>query len=138
MKIMRELDFRIEAKLDRLSHSDLVRFVAGCACHVLPHFQEVFPNDNRPGNAIQAAIAFSEGKLSVSECRKRAFDAHAAARTALTDSARNAARAAGHAAATAHVRNHAKAALRYALASVFDHEKESRWQWDSFPHDDSE
>jgi hypothetical protein len=128
----------MEAKLDRLSHSDLIRYVAGCAWHVLVYFQEVLPEDDRPENAIQAAIAFSEGKLSVSGCRKRAFDAHAAARTAPTDASKNAARAAGHAAATAHVRNHAKAALRYALASVFDHEKESRWQWDSFPHDDSE
>jgi len=51
----------------------------------------------------------------VSEARKAAFGAHAAAREVTDSYAKAAARSAGHAAATAHVITHSKYAETYAL-----------------------
>lgn len=87
---------------------------AGCAEAVLPLFEAERPGDHRPRDAIAAARAWAPGEASVTEARRSAFSAHAAAREAAGDAAVAAARAAGHAAATAHVAGHGPHATRYA------------------------
>ncbi len=111
-------------------HSLLALWAADCAEHVLPYFEEKCPKDDRPQKAIEAARAWTRGKIRVSEARAAALAAHAAAREADDDAARAAARAAGHAAATAHVPGHARGAASYAVkaAAASSATREAGWQ----------
>jgi hypothetical protein len=108
-----------EVKLDKQDHRSLVLWATDCAEHVLPYFEEKYPNDSRPRKAVEAGRAWVRGEIAMSEARTAAFAAHAAARAAADHAAaRAAARAAGHAAATAHVADHAGHAATYALTAT--------------------
>ena len=100
-------------ELDERDHTSLVLWATDCAEHVLPYFEEKYPKDNRPRNAVEAGRAWARGEIAMSAS---AVAAHAAARAA--DQA--AARAAGHAAATAHVAAHAAHAANYAVTAATD------------------
>jgi hypothetical protein len=95
-------------------HKQLAIWAADCAESVLPQFESQY-TDDRPRKAIEAVRAWTRGERTVSEVRKLAFAAHAAARSGNSVQAKSAARAAGHAAATAHVPRHAKYAAVYAV-----------------------
>lgn len=90
-------------RLDEQDHRSLVRWAADCAEHVLPYFEENYPEDNRPRKALEAGRAWARGELACGKARAAALAAHAAAC------------AAGHAAATAHVADHARHAAAYAV-----------------------
>ncbi len=79
----------------------------------LHYFEDVYPDDDRPKKAIEAARAWANHEMKCGEARKAALAAHAAARDAEDKKAEYAARAAGHAAATAHVMTHAPGARWY-------------------------
>ncbi|MGV8979649.1 putative immunity protein [Clostridium sp.] len=114
----------LTAKVDHLT---LVIWATDCAEHVLSHFEEEYPEDDRPRKAIEAGRAWVHGKVSVSEARFAAFAAHAAARDADEGSVSvSVARAAGHAAATVHVAGHAVHAANYAATNI---SKERTWQY---------
>ena len=89
-------------RLDQRDHQSLVLWAADCAEHVLPYFEEKYPQDHRPRKAVEAGRAWVRGEIALSEARAAAFAAHAAAHAAARDAdqaaARAAARAAGHAA----------------------------------------
>jgi hypothetical protein len=102
-------------RLDEQEHRSLALWAADCAKHVIPYFEEHYPEDDRPRKAIAAGRAWARGELTVSKARAAAFAAHAAARDAHHAAVRAAARAAGHAAATAHVAGHARHAAAYAI-----------------------
>ena len=114
-----------------------------CAEHVLPYFEEKYPKDNRPRNALEAGRAWVRGEIAMSEARAAAIAAHAAARDADQAAARAAARAAGHAAATAHVASHAAHAANYAVKAAKSPDaavptdsaaaKERDWQYRRLP-----
>ncbi|WP_227375763.1 putative immunity protein [Haladaptatus halobius] len=104
--------------LNEGDHRSLALWAADCAEHVLPHFEEEYPKDNRPRKAVEAGHAWVRGEVGVSEAREAALAAHAAARDADRTAATAAARAAGHAAATAHVDDHAPHAATYAVKAV--------------------
>lgn len=91
-----------------------------CVNRVLPYFEEKFPQDPRPGNAIAALRTWIKtGEFRMAVIRQASLDAHAAAREVGEDNpARSAARAAGQAVATAHVPRHALGAAPYALQAV--------------------
>ena len=116
-------------------HRLLAVWAADCAEHVLPHFEEKYPKDDRPRKAIEAARAWTRGEIRVSQARTAALAAHAAARAADDAAARAAARAAGHAAATAHVAGHARGAALYAVkvAAASGATAESDWQYRRLP-----
>jgi len=99
-------------------HRLLVAWACDCAGHVLPYFEKMYPQDQRPRHAIEAGRAWERGDLAMVEARKAAFASHAAARAATNAAARAAARAAGHAAATAHVADHARHAAAYAVKAA--------------------
>lgn len=101
----------MNSKTDRKA---LVLQAANTAERVLSLFERIKPDDRRPREAIAAARAWVDDKITVSEARNAAFAAHAAAREVNDRAAIAAARAAGHAAATAHVAGHAKHAAAYA------------------------
>lgn len=130
------------AELARKSdHKTLAIWAAGCAEHVLPYFEEKYPEDDRPRKAIEACRAWARtGVFRMADVRRVALAAHAAAREVKEgDAARSAARAAGQALATAHVPTHAIAAALYAATAVRDaHDstdadaatvKEREWQF---------
>ena len=105
-------------RLDEQHHRALMIWAAVCAEHVLPYFEEEYPEDDRPRKAIEAGRAWARGEIAMSEARTAAFAAHAAARDADHAAARAAARAAGHVAATAHVARHARHAADYAVTAA--------------------
>lgn len=96
----------------------MVLWATDCAEHVLPYFEEKYPKDNRPRNAVEAGRAWVRGEIAMSEARAAAFAAHAAARDADQGAACAAARATGHAAATAHMAAHAPHAAAYAVKAA--------------------
>ena len=121
-------------RLSEQDHRSLALWAAVCAEHVLPHFEEQYPEDGRPRKAIEAARAWAREEIKVGEARTAAFAAHAAAREADEEAARAAARATGHAAATAH----AAAAADYALKAVTHASKDAAarecdWQYQRLP-----
>lgn len=119
-------------KMDEKDRKLLTLWAADCAEHVLSLFEDSCPGDNRPRKAIAAARAWALGKMKMTELRKLAFAAHAAARDAMKPESIAAARSAAHAAAVAHVANHASAVALYALKAVMQAGKstdeEREWQ----------
>jgi hypothetical protein len=104
--------------IDLDDHRSLVLWATACAEHVLGTFEGAAADDDRPRKAIEAGRAWVRGKVKMTDARKAAFAAHAAARDVTDAAAKAVARAAGHAAATAHVHTHAPHAAAYAAASV--------------------
>ncbi len=121
--------------VSKSDHKILAIWAADCAERVLLYFEDAHPGDKRPRQAIEAGRAWVRGDLKMTEARKAAFAAHAAARDAQGEAARDAARAAGHAAATAHVASHAVHAAAYAASAVCEAAdgdaaaKERDWQY---------
>jgi hypothetical protein len=123
-------------------HRLLAEWAALCAEHVLNLFEEEQPRDTRPRYAIDACRAWVRGEVRMSEARRAAFAANAAAR-GLPDPAKFAALAAGQAAAVPHVAAHdlgaAAYAIRAAAASASDGEteavliREREWQREKLP-----
>lgn len=105
-------------RLDEQDHRSLALWAADCAEHVLPYFEENYPNDDRPRRALEAGRAWSRGEIKCGAARDAAVAAHAAARDAEEGAGRAAARAAGHAAATAHMPGHARHAAAYAVIAA--------------------
>jgi Imm-5 like putative immunity protein len=135
------IDKPIAELVRNTSHKTLAIWAADCAERVLPYFEEKYPEDTRPREAIEACREWVRtGVFRMVDVRKTSLAAHAAARDVKEDNAaRSAARAAGQALATAHVSTHALAAAMYAAASVrdaanspsadFSMTKECDWQY---------
>ncbi|WGW11039.1 exonuclease SbcC [Saxibacter everestensis] len=70
---------------------------------VLPVFEQAVPDDPRPRAAIDAAWTFINGANRTALQRIASLDAHRAARSALSEAARLAARSAGDAASAAYL-----------------------------------
>ena len=111
-------------------------WAADCAEHVLHHFEQARPTDDRPRQAIDLVRAWARGEVTMTRSRTAAGHANGAARD-LTGAARHAAYAAGQAAAVAHVAAHELGAAAYAIraarAAAADDESEaagrSECQW---------
>jgi hypothetical protein len=101
-------------------HKTLAVWAIDCAERVLPYFEEKYPEDRRPRNAIETLqIWINTGVFKMAVIRKASLDSHAAAREVGEDNAaRSAARAAGQAVATAHVLTHSIGSAIYALQAV--------------------
>jgi hypothetical protein len=99
----------------------LAAWAIDCTQRVLPHFENKFPDDRRPRNALVTLRQWLDtGTFRMAVIRKSSLDAHAAARDVGEDNAaRSAAHAAGQAVAIAHVPAHAIGAAIYALKAVF-------------------
>ena len=98
-------------------HRLLAIWAADCAEHVLHHFEEARPNDDRPRRAIDLGRAWARGEVPWAEARTAAGHANAAARD-LRGASRHAAYAAGQAAAVGHVAAHELGAAAYAIRAV--------------------
>lgn len=100
----------------------MATWAADCAERVLPLFEKMYPQDERPRKAIEACRTWVQtGVFKMADIRGASLSAHAAAREAKEnddDSACFAARAAGQAVATAHVPQHAFGGAYYALKAI--------------------
>ena len=97
-----------------------VIWASECAERVLHFFESERPYDDRPRAAIKACRDWRRiGTFKMSEVRRIALSAHAAARAAAEGPARFAARSAGHALATVHVPAHSIAAASYAAKAIW-------------------
>jgi len=108
------------ALVEKTDHKTLAIWAVDCAERVLPYFEEKYPEDHRPRNALETLQTWiNTGVFRMAVIRKASLDAHAAAREVGEDNAaRSAARAAGQAVATAHVPTHSIGAAIYALQAV--------------------
>src|SRR5262245_41252258 len=98
-------------------HRLLAVWAADCAQHVLHFFEQAQPGDDRPRRAIEQAHAWVQGEITMTQARKAAFAANAAARE-VSGAAKEAAHAAGQAVAVAHVAAHELGAAAYAIRAV--------------------
>jgi hypothetical protein len=98
-------------------HQRLALWAAACAEHVLHHFEQARPTDDRPRRAIDLGRAWARGEVPWAEARVAAGHANAAARD-LSGAARHAAYAAGQAAAVGHVAAHELGAAAYAVRAA--------------------
>jgi hypothetical protein len=98
-------------------HRLLAIWAADCAQHVLHHFGQARPQDDRPRRAIDLGRAWARGEIAWREARTAAGHANAAARD-LSGAARHAAYAAGQAAAVGHVAAHELGAAAYAIRAA--------------------
>jgi hypothetical protein len=125
-------------------HRLLAMWAADCAEHVLTHFEQARPGDDRPRRAIDLGRAWARGEITWWEARAAGGHANAAARD-LRGAARHAAYAAGQAAAGGHVAapelGAAAYAVRAARAAAPEGEgemagsAECRWQRAQLPHE---
>lgn len=106
--------------VNQTDHKTLAVWAIDCAERVLPYFEERFPEDRRPRNAIETLQTWIDtGVFKMAVIRKASLASHAAAReVGEDDAARSAARAAGQAVATAHVPIHSIGAAIYALQAI--------------------
>jgi immunity protein 5 of polymorphic toxin system len=106
--------------VSKMDHKTLAVWAIDCAERVLPYFEEQYPEDHRPRNALETLQAWiNTGAFKMAVIRKASLDSHAAAHDVGEDNAaRSAARAAGQAVATAHVPTHSIGAAIYALQAI--------------------
>ena len=104
----------------KTDHKTLAVWAVDCVERVMPYFEEKYPEDHRPRNAIEALQAWlNTGVFKMADIRKASLASHAAAREVGEDNAaRSAARAAGQAVATAHVPTHSIGAASYSLQTI--------------------
>ena len=98
-------------------HHLLAIWAADCARHVLHHFEQARPGDDRPRRAIELGRAWARGEITMTLARTAAGHANAAARD-LSGAARHAAYAAWQAAAVGHVAAHELGAAAYAIRAA--------------------
>ena len=117
---LRRKDEAMDELVSQTDHRTLAVWAIECAERVLPYFEEAYPEDTRPREALDTLRRWLEtGEFKMAVIRGASLGAHAAARDVGEDSpARSAARAAGQAVATAHVRTHAPGAAIYAQQAV--------------------
>jgi hypothetical protein len=100
-------------------------FAADCAERVLPIYEDEYPNDARPRQAVEAARAFARGEISAA-VRLAARNAMDAARSAARSAAWNAALAAAYAASDA---KDAAPNAAYAAREAGYAAKDAAWAW---------
>ena len=81
----------------KTDHKTLAIWTVDCVERVMPYFEEKYPEDHRPRNAIEALQAWiNTGVFKMDDIRKASLASHAAAREVGEDNAaRSTARAAG-------------------------------------------
>lgn len=98
---MAEAKETVELSMDELR--EIAGFAAACAQRVLPIFEQHMPDDPRPREAIEAALAFSKDGKRSNALRASGFAAYKAAREASSLAAAEAAEAATQAVGAAYL-----------------------------------
>jgi hypothetical protein len=118
----RLVTIRRDGELTDNDHHLLALWAAECAEHVLPFFEAVCPDDDRPRKTIGATRAWVRGEIKMMQSRDYAGAEQTAAREmkGISEAARMAALSAGQAAAVAHVAAHELGAAAYAIRAVME------------------
>lgn len=58
-------------RLDKEDHNSLTLWAVDCAERVLAHFEEEYPEDDRPRNAVEAGLAWARRDLGGRGARPR-------------------------------------------------------------------
>jgi hypothetical protein len=113
-------DKSITELVSKTDHKILAVWAIDCVKRVLPYFEEKYPEDHRPQQALETLQTWiNTGVFKMAVIRNAALTSHTAAREVGEDNAaRSAARAAGQAVATAHVPSHSIGAANYALQAI--------------------
>jgi hypothetical protein len=113
-------DKAMEQLMHQTDHKILGIWARDCAERVMHYFEDEFPDDPRPRQALEALQTWIDtGIFSMKVIRKASLSSHAAARDVGEDNpARSAARAAGQAVATAHVYTHSIGPAIYAQQAI--------------------
>lgn len=113
-------DEAMVALMHQTDHKTLAIWARDCAERVMHYFEDQFPDDPRPRQALETLQAWIDtGIFKMAVIRKASLSSHAAARDVGEDSpARSAARAAGQAVATAHVYTHSIGPAIYAQQAI--------------------
>ena len=128
---------RMDHQIFKPDQKILAVWAIDCAEHVLPYFEEKYPNDDRPRKAIEVLREWvNSGEFSMKAIRGASLSAHAAAKGKKEADAIFAAHAAGQAVATAHVPTHAVGSSLYGIRAAAAHSgnvndglvKERDWQ----------
>ncbi len=104
----------------KTGHKTLAIWAIDCSLRVMPYFEEKYPQDYRPRQALATLRTWIDtGVFKMPIIRKASLDSHAAAREVGEDNAaRSVARACGQAVATAHVPLHSYGSAIYAQQAV--------------------
>ena len=115
------IDEKMRDLVNKTDQKILALWAIDCAERVMPYFEEKYPQDHRPRQAIEALKRWIDtGVFKMAVIRRASLDSHAAAREVGENSpARSAARAAGQAVATAHVPRHAYGPAIYAQQAIY-------------------
>lgn len=108
---------------------ELIRWTVECVERLLPVFTAERPEDLRVRDALDGALRFSAGRLSVGPMRKLAFGCHAAAREVLSAPATAVARACGQAVAVAHMAGHSREIERYTRKALTGEKLAQELDW---------
>ena len=106
--------------VSKFDHKTLAVWAIDCVERVMPYFEEKYPQDHRPRQALETLQTWIHtGVFKMAVIRKASLTSHAAAREVGEDNAaRSVAHAAGQAVATAHVPMHSLGAANYALQAI--------------------
>lgn len=128
---------RIDHQIFRPDKKILALWAIDCTEHVLPYFEEKYPNDKRPRKALETLKEWIDtGVFKMAVIRKASLDAHASAKEVKEDYAKYIAHAAGQAVGTAHVVTHSLSSSIYSIRAAADYSgnindgliKERDWQ----------
>ncbi|HCG56928.1 putative immunity protein [Brevibacterium antiquum] len=116
--------------LPERDRQELITWSVACAERLLPVFSADRPDDRRPREALDGALQFAEGQMTVGQIRKLAFGCHPAAREASEYASTAVARACGQAVAVAHMAGHSRELVRYTKKALAGSElaRELEWQ----------
>lgn len=145
-------------------HRTLVMWALDCAKSTLEQFEAKYPDEPRPGRALELCEEWSRGRIKMPAAKRAILDSHAVAKEIDDDEYGALAHAIGHAGATVHVETHALGLVMYELTSMVlkygkdeyrkpvsekidyycdrlvywqDHTDERRNEWADFLSDDS-
>lgn len=106
--------------VNKTDKKTLAVWAIDCAERVMRYFEEKYPADTRPRQALETLETWIDtGVFKMAVIRNASLSSHAAARDVEEDNpARSVAHAAGQAVATAHVSTHAIGAAIYALQAI--------------------
>lgn len=108
--------------MTRAELSELALWASACAARVISSFENRYPSDSRPRNALIAAQRWAAGEIEGHEAREHSRGADRAAREASDAAATAAARCCAEAALVSWGSLHAAAVAAYARVAVFEEE----------------
>lgn len=109
----------LRALVEKQKHRTLAMWAIDCAGAVLVMFEQKYPAEKRPRQALEAGRKWMRGEIRMSAAKRAILDAHQAANEVDNDPvACAAARAVAHAAAAVHVETHALGLVFYSLTAI--------------------